>query len=253
MLVLTFVVWIFHPTFERCSLDSYDASTTALDLKNCKLTELPSSISKFTDLRKLDLGNNALSMLPDALPPSLETLFCLNNAFATIPPAVAALPRLRMLSFKSCQLRDLGSAPLPASLAWLILTDNQLVVLPETLGRLTGMRKLMLANNRLGSLPQSMAAMRELELLRLANNRLTALPPWLYALPKLTWLAIAGNPFVAPAPARARLPTVLFEELTLGPKCNRWEVDRTESPPAPTCAHLRPPRTPPPPRTLPLA
>ena len=81
MLVLTFVVWIFHPTFERCSLDSYDASTTALDLKNCKLTELSSSISKFTDLRKLDLGNNALSMLPDALPPSLETLFCSARAF----------------------------------------------------------------------------------------------------------------------------------------------------------------------------
>ena len=219
MLVAAFFVWLWHPTFERCSIDSYDVVTTsAIDLKNCKLSELPSSISRFVSLKKLDLGNNVLHSLPDALPPSLETLFCLNNAFETIPPVIATLPRLRMLSFKSCRLRDLGVAPLPESLAWLILTDNELVALPDSLGRLTGMRKLMLANNKLGSLPSSMGAMRELELLRLSNNRLPAPPPWLYELPKLTWLAIAGNPFVAPAPARASLPDVRFDELTLGPK-----------------------------------
>jgi len=219
MLVVTFVVWLVHPAFDRCSLDSYDASTvTELDLKNCKLTVLPASISRFGVLRKLDLGNNRLSTLPAVLPSTLLTLFCLNNNFETIPPAIAELPHLRMLSFKSCRLRDVGVAPLPPSLVWLILTDNELVTLPDSLGRLTRMRKLMLANNHLASLPSSLAAMRELELLRLANNQLKELPAWLYELPRLTWLAIAGNPFVAPAPARAELPSVRFDELTFGTK-----------------------------------
>ena len=159
------VVWYFRPAPDHCSLDSYDAATTtALDLKHCKLTSLSSSIARFHVLRKLDLGHNQLTDLPDNLPSSLQVVFCLNNAFTTIPAAVAALPALRMLSFKSNRLRDLGGATLllPTSLKWLILTDNELTSLPESLGRLTGMRKLMLANNRLESLPSSMRAMAEL-------------------------------------------------------------------------------------------
>ena len=184
----------------RCDLDAYDAAVTELDLKRCNLASLPAAISRFRALTKLDVSlNPSLRELPP-LPPSLATLFALGSGFETIPASIAALPRLRMLSFKSCQLRSLGELPLPASLQWLILTDNALRTLPASLGRLTGMRKLMLANNRLEALPDAMAAMAELELLRLANNRLAALPPWLLALPKLTWLALAGNPCVAPAP-----------------------------------------------------
>jgi hypothetical protein len=202
----------------RCLLSAYrsPASTTELDLKHCKLTELPEAIAKFTALVKLDVSHNSLLALP-ALPPSLETLFALGNPFETIPPSVAALPRLRMLSFKSCRLRGVGDVPLPTSLAWLILTDNMLTALPDWIGRLTRMRKLMLANNQLSGLPASMAAMRELELLRLANNRLAAIPSWLLQAPTLTWLAIAGNPCVASAPARASLATVKYAELELGP------------------------------------
>jgi hypothetical protein len=77
------------------------------------------------------------------------------------------------------------------------------------------MRKFMLANNRLTGLPPTMAAMQQLELLRLANNRLAAIPRWLHELPRLSWLALAGNPCIRPAPARAALPAVRFEDLTL--------------------------------------
>ena len=203
-------------TEDRCLLSSYDAvSTTELDLKHCGYSELPVAVAGFPALVKLDVSHNALRTLP-SLPLSLETLFALGNHFEAIPPAVAALPRLRMLSFKSCRLRSIGEAPLPPSLQWLILTDNRLTALPESLGTLVRMRKLMLANNRLESLPASIGAMRELELLRLANNRLPSLPPWLLEMPKLTWLAVAGNPCVAPAPARASLEQVRFEDLDLG-------------------------------------
>ena len=115
-----------------------------------------------------------LSDLP-ALPPSLEILFLLGNEFEGVPASLEPLPALRMLSFKACKLTLLDRR-LPASLSWLILTENQLFQLPEWLGELTAMRKLMLSNNRLASLPPSLASMGELELLRLANNRLEELP-----------------------------------------------------------------------------
>ena len=154
---------------------SYADDTLELDLKKCSLTTLP-SLARFTRLRKLDLGHNALSDLP-ALPPSLEILFLLGNEFEGVPASLEPLPALRMLSFKACKLTLLDRR-LPTSLSWLILTENQLFQLPEWLGELTAMRKLMLSNNRLASLPPSLASMGELELLRWQTIGWRSCPSW---------------------------------------------------------------------------
>lgn len=217
LLLLLFTLLSGNSAEKRCRLDNYEPeSTEALDLKQCGLTALPTKIARFTKLKRLDLGFNELTALP-RLPESLEILFLLANRFEAVPPQISPLPRLRMLSFKSCRLRSVG-VPLPTSLKWLILTDNRLSELPHQLGELTAMRKLMLSNNELGSLPRSMASMVELELLRLANNKLRRLPEWLHALPRLTWLAVAGNPCVEPAPPRSSLQPVTWGELQLGEK-----------------------------------
>ena len=118
----------------RCTLEAYDAAaTTELDLKDCGLTHVPASILRFTALEKLDVSKNVLLRDLPPLPPSLRTVFALGGGFESIPPSVSALPSIRMLSFKSCRLRDVGDAPLPTSLEWLILTDNQLEALPDSL------------------------------------------------------------------------------------------------------------------------
>ena len=218
LIAAVIALWLFlggaaAPRLRRCNVASYADDTLELDLKKCSLTTLP-SLARFTRLRKLDLGHNALSDLP-ALPPSLEILFLLGNEFEGVPASLEPLPALRMLSFKACKLTLLDRR-LPASLSWLILTENQLFQLPEWLGELTAMRKLMLSNNRLASLPPSLASMGELELLRLANNRLEELPGWVLELPKLTWLAIAGNPFVQAPPPRASLEPISLADVHLG-------------------------------------
>lgn len=117
----------------RCDIESYISAGNApavleLDLKDCKLRTLPASIDQFASLKKLDLGRNELSDLP-ALPPTLEILFLLSNNFESIPASITRLQHLRMLSFKSNRLTSI-SAPLPTSIEWLILTDNQLADLP---------------------------------------------------------------------------------------------------------------------------
>ena len=166
----------------------------------CGLTEFPQEIFDLADtLEVLDLSGNRLTSLPPGFSRlrRLRILFCSGNPFAALPEVLGDCPELEMVGFKSCGLRTVPEAALPARLRWLILTDNRIDELPASIGRCVGLQKLMLAGNRLRELPEEMAACAGLELLRVAANRLTALPAWLFDLPRLSWLAYAGNPFCA--------------------------------------------------------
>ena len=124
----------------------------------------------------------------------MRILFCLKNAFTTIPSVVGKLPSLYMCSFKSNQLTSIAEDALAPSTEWLILTDNKLTSLPAKLP--TGLRKVMLTNNQLRALPDSIVQCKQLELIRLADNQLTSLPDGFLALPMLSWMGLAGNPIV---------------------------------------------------------
>lgn len=172
----------------------------------CGLTEFPTEIFSLADtLEILDLSGNQLSSLPDDLPSlhKLRILFCSDNRFTELPKVLGACPQLSMVGFKANQIQTVPAESLPAQLRWLILTDNQIEVLPPELGQCRQLQKLMLAGNRLGSLPDSLANCTRLELLRIAANRLAGLPFWLLNLPRLSWLAYAGNPFTHALEARA--------------------------------------------------
>jgi hypothetical protein len=99
-----------------------------------------------------------------------------------------------MLGMRANQIESLAADALPPSLVWLTLTDNHIQTLPENLGSLLGLQKLLLAGNELSCLPESLSASTALELLRISANNFKTLPAWLFDLPSLAWLAIAGNP-----------------------------------------------------------
>ena len=84
---------------------------------------------------------------------------------------------------------------LPLSISWLILTDNKIKALPQSIGDLTKLQKFPLAGNQLTSLPNTMKNCKNLELLRLSANKLSHIPNWIFELPKLSWLAFSGNDF----------------------------------------------------------
>ena len=77
-----------------------------------------------------------------------------------------------MVSFKDNDMTSIAPDALQSQLRWLILTGNQLAVLPDSIGRCVNLQKLMLSGNHLESLPSTMAACQKLELIRLACNRL---------------------------------------------------------------------------------
>jgi Protein tyrosine and serine/threonine kinase/Leucine rich repeat len=161
------------------------------------LTEFPIEIFDLADsLEILNLSDNHLRSLPADLGRlyKLKIIFLSNNDFEEVPKVLADCQNLSMVGFKSNKIRVLGENILPLNVRWLILTDNQLERLPNSIGKLEKLQKLMLAGNQLRSLPDEMAACQNLELIRLAANRLESLPSWLFTLPRLSWLAYAGNP-----------------------------------------------------------
>lgn len=161
------------------------------------LTEFPRELFELADhIEILDLGGNQLSDLPDDFYrfKHLKILFLTDNLFEHIPPVLAQCETLQMIAFKSNRVKTVPQNCFPLSTNWLILTNNQIETLPESMGRLTKLKKLALAGNRLSSLPETMADCGALELVRLSANRLTSIPDWLVSLPKLAWLGFSGNP-----------------------------------------------------------
>lgn len=170
-----------------------------LDL-SCGLETFPEEIFTLADsLEVLNLTGNALSSLPAHLHRlhRLQVLFCSNNRFTELPPSIGRCATLRIVGFKANRITEVAPEALPSGLRWLILTDNLIEHLPDTLGECHALQKLMLAGNRLRALPKSLAKCEHLELVRVAANQLPELPEWLLQLPALAWLAFAGNPLCA--------------------------------------------------------
>jgi len=203
------------------------AGATRLDLRHCDLDELPREVFALADtLEMLDLSGNRLHGLPDDLPRlrALRILFCSNNPFETLPPVLGRCEGLDIVGFKANAIAHVPPEAIPPGLRWLILSDNAIASLPETLGDCHRLQKLALAGNRLSALPRGLARCERLELLRLSANRFEtladALPEGLLALPRLAWLAYAGNPFNAEQEARALRATPIaripWQELEMG-------------------------------------
>ena len=104
---------------------------------NCKLEERFLSLPLSLSL--------SLSLTP-SLPPSLP-----------LPPSPQELGNLRNLRF-------------------LELSENHLMLLPDTIGQLANLTDLYLNDNLLTFLPESLGDLHNLQILRLDNNRLGHLP-----------------------------------------------------------------------------
>ncbi|QOY53897.1 protein kinase [Candidatus Sulfurimonas marisnigri] len=163
------------------------------------LTSFPHEIFELADtLEFLDLSNNLLSHIPSELSrlKKLKIAFFSYNNFTSMPSAFKECENLYMLGLKANQIEHFDEEILPLSISWLILTDNRLKSLPNSIGKLSKLQKFPLAGNQLTYLPDSMAECKNLELLRLSANQLQEIPSWLLTLPKLSWLAFSGNPCV---------------------------------------------------------
>ena len=159
------------------------------------LSSFPPKIFDLADtLEILDLSNNKLSSLPNLEKlTNLKIAFFSYNLFTKIPNVFKGCKKLYMLGLKGNKIEIFDENILPLSISWLILTDNKIQKLPNSIGDLTKLQKFPLAGNQLTSLPETMQKCKNLELLRLSANNLKEIPSWILELPKLSWLAFSGN------------------------------------------------------------
>ncbi|MDC0932423.1 leucine-rich repeat-containing protein kinase family protein [Arcobacteraceae bacterium] len=159
------------------------------------ITTFPEKIFDLADtLEILDLSHNQLFFIPDlSRLTKLKIAFFSYNLFTKLPNSFKQCKNLYMLGLKGNQIDTFDENILPLSISWLILTDNKLKTIPDSIGDLVKLQKFALSGNKLNKLPLSMQKCKNLELLRLSANNLTHIPDWLLELPKLSWLAFSGN------------------------------------------------------------
>lgn len=191
----------------------------ATTLKLCEgLTEFPREIFDLADtLVQLELSGNQLTTLPADFSRlrHLKILFCSGNPFTELPAVLGNCPMLEMIGFKSCQIETVPPAALNPNLRWLILTDNRIQQLPESIGNCTRLEKLALAGNQLTQLPAELANCSNLGLIRFSANQLAHFPQWLLAMPRLSWLGFSGNPFCT-IPNVPQLQQIPWQNLQMG-------------------------------------
>ncbi len=162
----------------------------------CNLKEFPQEIISLSDtLEVLDLSDNQLSVLPDNIRElkKLKIIFFARNKFTEFPSILSEFPVLNMIGFKSNYIHTVPENSFPEKLNWLILTDNKIEKLPNSIGKCSLLQKFMMAGNLLSELPETMRNCKNLELFRVSDNNLSSIPDWLFTLPKLSWFAFEGN------------------------------------------------------------
>jgi tRNA A-37 threonylcarbamoyl transferase component Bud32 len=182
------------------------------------LSTFPTEILSLADtLEILDLSNNCLKTIPDEIKQlkKLKIIFASNNNFEVLPESLGQCESLEMVGFKANEISYVPPKSLPIKLRWLILTDNNITSLPDTLGERPRLQKLALAGNQLTQLPSNLAQLINLELVRISANQLTECPDHLLALPKLAWLAFSGNPFTRTDIGIRAVPLVSYSSFTL--------------------------------------
>jgi Leucine-rich repeat (LRR) protein len=155
---------------------------TRLSLAHNKLKALPPSICNLQCLEYLTVYNNHLEELPQNLN-KLNNLVSLNlgmNRLVTLPRNF----EFNKLAILDVSYNNLSDNYLPESLYQnkclraLYMSDNDLEVLPESIGNLSeSLEVLALRSNDIYQLPKAIGKLLKLKELNLVNNRLIVLPP----------------------------------------------------------------------------
>lgn len=108
----------------------------SLDLSDCGLTNISENIGQLTHLEELNLANNKIQHVPDALShlKNLKVLRLNGNQLAAIPKSIQQLQKLEVLD----------------------LTQAELTALPDVITSIPNLKELLLKKNPFKSLPKSL-------------------------------------------------------------------------------------------------
>ncbi|XP_072469808.1 DISP complex protein LRCH3 isoform X7 [Notamacropus eugenii] len=163
------------------------AVTGTLSLSGRKLREFPRGAANhdLTDTTRADLSRNRLSEIPTEACHfvSLESLNLYQNCIRYIPEAILNLQALTFLNISRNQLSTLPVHMCNLPLKVLIASNNKLVSLPEEIGHLRNLTELDVSCNEIQTLPPQVGNLESLRDLNIRRNHLVRLPEELADLP----------------------------------------------------------------------
>ncbi|XP_060006409.1 DISP complex protein LRCH3 isoform X4 [Lagenorhynchus albirostris] len=163
------------------------AVTGVLSLSGRKLREFPRGAANhdLTDTTRADLSRNRLSEIPIEACHfvSLENLNLYQNCIRYIPEAILNLQALTFLNISRNQLSTLPVHLCDLPLKVLIASNNKLVSLPEEIGHLRHLTELDVSCNEIQTIPSQIGNLEALRDLNVRRNHLVHLPEELAELP----------------------------------------------------------------------
>ncbi|XP_060098818.1 DISP complex protein LRCH3 isoform X3 [Heteronotia binoei] len=186
--------------YPRGSAASHDLSdTTQADLSRNRLAELPPEVCLFVSLESLNLYQNCIRYIPEAIL-NLQSLTFLNisrNQLSTLPVHLCSIP-LKVLIASNNKLvslpEEIGNL---RHLMELDVSCNEIQTVPPQIGNLESLRDLNIRRNHLVHLPEELA---ELPLIRLdfSCNKITTIPVCYRNLRHLQTITLDNNPLQSP-------------------------------------------------------
>ncbi|NXL84542.1 LRCH3 protein, partial [Alectura lathami] len=169
------------------------------DLSRNRLSELPAEACHFVSLESLNLYQNCIRYIPEAIL-NLQSLTFLNisrNQLSTLPVHLCSLP-LKVLIASNNKLvsipEEIGQL---RQLTELDVSCNEIQTIPPQIGNLESLRDLNVRRNHLVRLPEELA---ELPLIRLdfSCNKITTIPVCYRNLRHLQTIMLENNPLQSP-------------------------------------------------------
>ncbi|XP_047932787.2 DISP complex protein LRCH3 isoform X9 [Anser cygnoides] len=186
--------------YPRASAANHDLSdTTQADLSRNRLSELPAEACHFVSLESLNVYQNCIRYIPEAVL-NLQSLTFLNisrNQLSTLPVHLCSLP-LKVLIASNNKLvsipEEIGQL---RQLTELDVSCNEIQTIPPQIGNLESLRDLNVRRNHLVRLPEELA---ELPLIRLdfSCNKITTIPVCYRNLRHLQTIMLENNPLQSP-------------------------------------------------------
>uniref|UniRef100_A0A8C8RZ23 Leucine rich repeats and calponin homology domain containing 3 n=1 Tax=Pelusios castaneus TaxID=367368 RepID=A0A8C8RZ23_9SAUR len=186
--------------YPRGSAANHDLSdTTQADLSRNRLSEVPAEACHFVSLESLNLYQNCIRYIPEAIL-NLQSLTFLNisrNQLSTLPVHLCSLP-LKVLIASNNKLvsvpEEIGQL---RHLTELDVSCNEIQTIPRQIGNMESLRDLNIRRNHLVHLPEELA---ELPLIRLdfSCNKITTIPVCYRNLRHLQTITLDNNPLQSP-------------------------------------------------------
>jgi Leucine-rich repeat (LRR) protein len=178
------------------NLSGMAPSLEILRLSGMGLDRLSDDVGSCSKLMELDVSCNVLTELPASLGhcKRLKYLKADQNRIRDMGNILEGCASLVRLDLNQNQLRQAPFLPQTSTLVEVLLSNNQLEVIPGQSIVRPSLTTLDLSTNNISELPVEMRGLNALHTLDLRNNNLAVLPAWLGFMPALTRLSVEGNP-----------------------------------------------------------